>query len=110
MGHPLLMPKSSEAQETTASDQQFLVAAAKLSTIESVQQEVRDILEDTIVVGFDITNDLKVLGISLPPDKVRDVQTHFNTERCSKPDLIDKELSTLVGSRPKHSLKNRDLL
>ena len=88
------------------SDQQFLVAPAELSTIEFVQQEVRDILEDTIVVGFDITNDLKVLGISLPPEKVRDVQTHFNAERCSKPDLVGKGLPTLDGSRPKHSLKN----
>ena len=71
------------------SKRQFKVAAA---TVESVQQQVGTILEDMIIVGFDIANDLKVLGIDPPPEKVRDVQQYFDAERCSQ--------------RPKHSLKN----
>ena len=41
------------------------------------QDKVRTLLEDTIVVSFDIANDLKVLDITLPPERVRDVQRHL---------------------------------
>ena len=37
-----------------------------------------------IVVGFAIDNVLKVLGISRSDLMVRDVQLHFNAERCSE--------------------------
>ena len=70
------------------------------------QDQVRTLLEDTIVVGFDIANDLKVLDITLPPERVRDVQRHFDAKRCSEPDLSDRGLPTLGGQHPKHSLKN----
>ena len=85
------------------SERQFKVAAA---TVESVQQQVGTILEDMIIVGFDIANDLKVLGIDPPPEKVRDVQQYFDAERCSQPDLRDRGLPALDCQRPKHSLKN----
>ena len=88
------------------SDRQFQVAAAEQSTIESVQEQVRALLEDTIVVGFDIANNLKVLGISLPPEKVRDIQMHFDVQRCSEPDLRGRGLPALDGQSPKHSLSN----
>ena len=71
-----------------------------------VQDQVRTLLKDTIVVGFDVANDLKVLGITLPPERVRDVQRHFDAKRCSEPDLSDRGLPTLDGQHPKHSLKN----
>ena len=67
-----------------------------------IQQEVRDILEDTTVVGIDITNGLEAL-IFLSPERVRVVQTHFNEERCSEPDPKCGELPTLDGSRLKHT-------
>lgn len=37
------------------------------------------------VVGYDISNDLKVLDVSLPPEMVRDIPLHFSAERCSEP-------------------------
>ena len=43
------------------SDHQFMVAAAEQVSIESVQEQVRALLDGRIVVGFAITNDLKVL-------------------------------------------------
>ena len=45
-----------------------------------VQDQVRTVLEDTIVVGFDIADNLKVLGIFLPPQKVMDIQKYFDAE------------------------------
>ena len=71
-----------------------------------VRDQVRTVLEDTIVVGFDITNDQKVLGISLPPQKVRDIQKYFDAEGCSRPKVSDTGLPALDGQHPKHSLKN----
>ena len=72
----------------------------------TLRDQVRTVLQDTIVVGFDIANDLKVLGISLPPQKVQDIQKYFNAEGCSQPDVRDKCLPALDGQQPKHSLKN----
>ena len=88
------------------SDRQFLVADAGQVDFTLVQDQVRTVLEDTIVVGFDITNDLKVLGISLSPQKVRDIQKYFDVEGCSRPEVSDTGLPTLDGQHPKHSLKN----
>ena len=86
------------------SDRQFKVAGAEQVDFTLVQDQVRAVLEDTVVVGFDIVNDLKVLGITLPPGRVRDVQRHFDAKRCSEPDLRDQDLPTLDGQRPKHNL------
>ena len=49
---------------------QFQVACAEQVDLTLVQDQVRTVLEDTIV-GFDIANDLKVMGISLPPEKLK---------------------------------------
>ena len=46
------------------SEHQFRVATAAQISIESVQEQVRSLLMDRIVIGFAINNDLKVLGIS----------------------------------------------
>ena len=88
------------------SDRQFQVAGAGHVDFSHVRDQVRTILEDTIVVGFDIANDLKVLGISLPPQKVRDIQKYFDAEGCSRPEVSDTGLPALDGQHPKHSLKN----
>ena len=88
------------------SDHQFMVAAAEQVSIESVQEQVRALLDERIVVGFAITNDLKVLGISLPPEMVRDIQVHFNAQRCSEPDLSGIGLPELNDARPVHNLRN----
>ena len=64
-----------------------------------VQDHVRTVLEGTIVVGFDITNDLKVLGISLTPEKVWDIQKYFDAERCSQLDLREKKKGLLALDR-----------
>ena len=86
---------------------QFQVACAGHVDFSHVQDHI---LEDTIVVGFDIANDpegvLKVLGVSLPPQKVRNVQKYFNAEGCSRPEVSDTGLPALDGQHPKHSLKN----
>lgn len=82
------------------------MASAEQVSFALVQDQVRAVLEDTVVVGFDIANDLKVLGITLPPERIRDVQRHFDAQRCSKPDLRDQDLPTLDDQRPKHNLKN----
>ena len=37
---------------------------------------------------------------------MRDIQLHFDAERCSEPDLCSSELPALSDSRPVHSLKN----
>ena len=93
-------------QDHSISERQFRVAAAEQVSIESVQEQVRILLEGRIVVGFDITNDLKVLGMSLPPEMVRDLQLHFSAERCSKPDLSGSELPTLGDGHQVHSLED----
>ena len=62
------------------SDRQFQVAGAGQVNFILVWDQVRTVLEDTIVVGFDIANDLKVLGISLPPQKVHS----FHPASCRK--------------------------
>ena len=87
------------------SDVQFRVAAAAQISVESVQEQVKSFLEDKIVVGFALEGDLKVLGISLPPEKTRDIQKHFNAKRCSESDLVGKGLPELHSGRPVHSLK-----
>ena len=83
-----------------------MVAAAEQVSIESVQEQVRALLDGRIVVGFDIANDLKVLGISLPPEMVRDIQVHFNAQQCSEPDLSGIGLPELNYARPVHNLRN----
>ena len=88
------------------SEHQFQVAAAEQVSIESVLEQVKALLEDRIVVGFAIANDLEVLGISLPPEKVRDLQVHFNAQRCYEPDLSGCGLPILKGQGTVHSLKN----
>ena len=60
------------------SDHQFQVAAAEQISIESVREQVKPLLEDKIVVGFAMEGDLQVLGITLPAEKKRDLQVHFN--------------------------------
>ena len=86
------------------SEHQFMVAATEQVLIESVQQQVRALLDGRIVVGFAITNDLKVLGISLPSEMVRDIQVHFNAQRCSEPDLRCIGLPELNDACPVHNL------
>ena len=88
------------------SDVQFRVAAAAQISVESVQEQVKSLLEDRIVVGFALEGDLKVLGISLPPEKTRDIQKHFNAKRCSESDLVGRGLPELHSGRPVHSLRN----
>ena len=88
------------------SGHQLRVAAAEQVSIESVQEQVETLLEGRIVVGCDITNDLKVLGASLPPEMVRDLQLHFSAERCSKPDLRGSGLPALGDGHSVHSLED----
>ena len=88
------------------SDRQFQVAGAGQVNFILVWDQVRTVLEDTIVVGFDIANDQKVLGISLPPQKVRNIHKYFDAERCSRPEVSDMCLPALDNQHPKHSLKN----
>ena len=87
------------------SDRQFQVAGGEQVNFKLVQDRMRTVLKDTIVVGFDIANTLKMLGISLPPEDIRDAQKHFDAERCSELDLRGKGLCALDGQRPKHSLR-----
>ena len=82
------------------------MAAAEQVSIESVQERVRSLLVGRIVVGFAIDNDLKVLGISRGDLTVRDIQLHFDAERCSEPDLRSSELPALDDRRRVHNLKN----
>ena len=82
------------------------MAAAEQISVESVQEEVKSLLEDRIVVGFALGNELEVLGITLPPEKTRDLQVHFNAQRCSESDLVGKGLPELHSGRPVHNLKN----
>ena len=85
----LLVPESSlvkrKAIALCQTCRQFLVAGAGQVDFSHVRDQVRTILEDTIVVGFAIANNQKVLGISLPPQKVRDIQKYFDAEGCSRP-------------------------
>ena len=57
-------------------------------------------------MGFALEGDLQVLGITLPTEKKRDLQVHFNAQRCSEPDLVGKDLPELNQNRRVHSLKN----
>ena len=88
------------------SDHQFRVAATEQISIESVREQVKPLLEDKIVVGFALEGDLKVLGITLPAEKKRDLQVHFNAQRCSESDLVGRGLPELNNGRPVHSLRN----
>ena len=88
------------------SDHQFMVAAAEQVSIESVQEQVRALLDGRIVVGFDTSNNLKVLSISLPPEMVRDIQLHFNAQQYSELDLSGTELLKLNDAHRVHSLRN----
>ena len=38
------------------------------------QTLVQTLLEDQVVVGFDLSEDFEVLGLNPPPERVRDVQ------------------------------------
>ena len=102
MKHGLPTPFMPVAELTRAEDQ-FQVAAAERVSIESVQERVRSLLVGSIV-GFAIDNDLKVLGISRNDLMVRDVQLHFDAEKCSEPDLSSSELPALSDSCRIHSL------
>ena len=79
------------------SDHQFRVAATEQISIESVREQ------DKIVVGFALEGDLKVLGITLPAEKKRDLQVHFNAQRCSESDLVGRGLPELDAGRPEKS-------
>ena len=81
------------------SDRQFQVAGAGHVDFSLVQDHVRTVLKDTIVVGFDIANDLKVLGISLPSQKVRDIQKYFDAEGCSWPEVTRVCLHWMVSTQ-----------
>ena len=56
---------------------------------------VRTLLEDQVVVGFDPSEDFKVLGLKLPSERVRDVQRYYTEEVCFK--------LALRGRLPHHS-------
>ena len=50
-----------------------------------------------MVIGFDVKNDLEVLGLKPPfPFLVRDIQKHFNADRCSEPDMCRLGLRKLT--------------
>ena len=101
------IPVSGRARDSCPiSEHQFQVAAAAQISIESVQEQVRSLLVGRIVVGFAIDDDLKVLGISRSDLMVRDIQLHFDAERCSEPDLRGSELPALNDDRQVHSLNN----
>ena len=53
-------------------------------TTSVIQQRVRALLDGVIVVGFAFHNDLSVLGVTLSPDIVRDVQKFYTPERCAE--------------------------
>lgn len=103
---PLADTKIVGVEHCPISEHQFMVAAAEQVSIESVQEQVRALLDGRIVVGFSISNELKVLGISLPPEMVRDIQLHFNAQRCSEPDLSGIGLPMLNDARRVHDLRN----
>lgn len=86
-------PRATVPSQSTSSGWQLL----------SRSKQVRTLLEGRIVVGFAITNDLRVLDISLPPEIVRDIQLRFDAVRCSEPDLSGSELDS---HDQVHSLKN----
>ena len=89
------------------SEHQFQVAAAQQVSTELVQQQVRALLENRIVVGFNTSNHLRALGISLPSAMVRDIQQRFNARRCSEPDLSGSDLPALIeDTNPVHSLQS----
>ena len=67
---------------------------------------MRALLDGRIVVGFDTSNNLKVLSISLPPEMVRDIQLHFNAQQYSELDLSGTELLKLNDAHRVHSLRN----
>ena len=40
------------------------------TSVESVQEQVREVLDGRIVVGWDLHSDLRALGLSYPPEMV----------------------------------------
>ena len=49
------------------------------------------------MIGFDVKNDFEVLGLKPPfPFLVRDIQKHFNADRCSEPDMCRLGLHKLT--------------
>ena len=55
------------------------------TSCEEAKRLVQSLLEDQVLVGFDLgCNDLKVLGLHPPPERVRDVQRYYTKEVCLK--------------------------
>uniref|UniRef100_A0A7R9UBH6 RNA exonuclease 4 n=1 Tax=Pinguiococcus pyrenoidosus TaxID=172671 RepID=A0A7R9UBH6_9STRA len=48
----------------------------KAKMIEEVQEELRELLRDKIVVGHALQNDFRALGLRVPPRQVRDTATY----------------------------------
>ena len=49
------------------------------------------------MIGFDVKNDLGMLALKPPfPFLVRDIQKHFNADRCSEPDMCRLGLRKLT--------------
>ena len=71
---PDAIPVCRAQQFCPISEYQFWVATAAQISIESVQEQVRSLLMDRIVVGFAINNDLIVPGISQGNLTLRDIQ------------------------------------
>ena len=63
------------------SEVQFVRAVQPASV---VQEHVRALLDGVIVVGFAFHNDLSVLGVTLFPDIVRDVQKSYTPQQCAE--------------------------
>ena len=68
--------------------QQAEEAERQGNTIEAVHKRGSEILKGKVVIGFDVKNDFGMLALKPPfPFLVRDIQKHFNADRCSEPDM-----------------------
>ena len=77
--------------------QQAEEAERQGNTIEAVHKRGREILKGKVVIGFDVKNDFRMLALKPPfPFLVRDIQKHFNTDRCSEPDMCRLGLRKLT--------------
>ena len=96
----------SKAWFNFVTSQQAEEARRQGNTIEAVQKRVSEILEGKVVVGFDVENDFEVLGLEPPfTFLVRDIQKHFDADRCSEPDMCRLGLRDLTHPKAFHSLK-----
>ena len=65
--------------------QQAEEAERQGNTIEAVQKRGSEISKGKVVIGFDVKNDFGMLALKPPfPFLVRDIQKHFNADRCSE--------------------------